>query len=252
MSSLHFNAVLLSLSPQFQEEEQKEEFLHTISILCREAKLHDFSEELIDFCSKYKLVETIQVRGHGHPNAHEGMAWLWCQWALPAARFQPSCALQMLLVLEPRDKICNRLRRLAMLAFAGLRYQPESPQTLPRALCPPAHPSWHCCSQQQSPTGPLSLGSTIGVVLETKKILRLCFNSLFFLRPCSEMPSAQATLCTRVRAGGASSPSGLLLATPGVKIQSQLHFPTLVPGLQHCWLLYPQHRAWFCVPPLTL
>lgn len=119
MSSLH--AVPLSLSPQFQEEEQKEEFLHTISTLCREAQLHDFSKELIDFCSRYKLVETIQVRGHEPPCAREGRAWLWCQWVLAAARFQPSCAPQMLLVLEPRDEICNRLRRLAMLAFAGLR-----------------------------------------------------------------------------------------------------------------------------------
>ncbi|CAN8177316.1 unnamed protein product [Coccothraustes coccothraustes] len=65
----------------------------------------------------------------------------------------------MLVNLEPRDKICSWLRRLAMMAFAEL--------------------------------------STIGAVLETKKILRLCFNSLFFLPPRWEMPSAQATLCAR-------------------------------------------------------
>lgn len=98
------------------------------------------------------------------------------------------------------------------------------------------------------------------MVLETKKILRLCFDSLFFLRPHSEMPSAQATLCTRVRAGGASSPSGLLLATPcclrsGDPVSASLSNPR---SFSPCWApallaaLPPAHSLFLCPSPHTV
>ncbi|RLV62492.1 hypothetical protein DV515_00019259, partial [Chloebia gouldiae] len=137
-------------------KEQKMEFLHSICTLCRDSKLHDFSEELKDFCGRFKLAETVQL----------------------------------LLNLEPRHEICDGVQRLAMLALAELR-------------CPPGHPILQETSRRRSrhrrPTGLLlSPGSTIGITLETRKVLRLCFNSVFFLRPLGEMSPVEATLCTQI------------------------------------------------------
>ncbi|XP_074390086.1 uncharacterized protein LOC141727708 [Zonotrichia albicollis] len=130
---------------KFQEEEQKEEFLHNISNLCRESIVHVFSEDLTEFSNKYNLVDLIET----------------------------------MLNLEPKDEIRNRLRRLAMLAFAGL--------------------------------------STIGALLDIKKVLRLCFNSVFFLRPSAEMPEEQENLCTRALLTMDTMLQVMMLNTPGAK-----------------------------------
>ncbi|KAM6996763.1 uncharacterized protein RBU47_013161 [Passerculus sandwichensis] len=135
---------------KFQEEEQKEEFLHNITSLCRESIVHDFSEDVTDFSNKHNLVDMIET----------------------------------LLNLEPKDEICNRLRRRAMLAFAGL--------------------------------------STIGALLDIKKVLRLCFNSVFFLPPCEEMPENQANLCTRALLTMDTMLQVMVLNSPGAKSSEML------------------------------
>ncbi|RMB97178.1 hypothetical protein DUI87_26339 [Hirundo rustica rustica] len=72
-----------------QDEDQKLKFLDSVCTLCRTAKDDGFSQDLDDFCCRYKLGEMIQV----------------------------------LLKLEPKYEICTQVWRLAMLAFARLRPQ---------------------------------------------------------------------------------------------------------------------------------
>ncbi|XP_053824418.1 uncharacterized protein LOC128802193 isoform X2 [Vidua chalybeata] len=149
-STMDFIQAFASSPTQFQDKEQKLEFLLSICTLCRDANLYDFSDDLNDFCSRYKLVEMVQ----------------------------------MLLNLEPKHEICTRVRRLAMLAFAQL--------------------------------------STIGTVLETRKVLRLCFNSVFFLRPLEEMSSVEATLCSQALRSMDTMLEVMLLSSPASKISEMM------------------------------
>ncbi|XP_031950581.1 uncharacterized protein LOC116437131 [Corvus moneduloides] len=112
--------------PQLQDKDLKLKFLDSICTFCRDAKDSGFCKDLDAFYHNYKLGEKIQV----------------------------------LLQLEPKYEICTEVRRLAMLAIAGL--------------------------------------STLGTVLENRrKLLRLCFDSIFFLPPSGEMMSQEASLYSR-------------------------------------------------------
>ncbi|XP_031950580.1 uncharacterized protein LOC116437130 [Corvus moneduloides] len=111
---------------QLQDKDLKLKFLDSICTFCRDAKDSGFCKDLDAFYHNYKLGEKIQV----------------------------------LLQLEPKNEICTEVRRLAMLAIAGL--------------------------------------STLGTVLENRrKLLRLCFDSIFFLPPSGEMQSREACLYAR-------------------------------------------------------
>ncbi|XP_048145879.1 uncharacterized protein LOC125318955 [Corvus hawaiiensis] len=121
--AMDFIQAFASSPHQLQDEDLKLKFLDSICTLCRAAKDSDSPQDLDVFCHKYKLGEKIQV----------------------------------LLQLEPKYEICTEVRRLAMLAIAGL--------------------------------------STLGTVLKNRrKLLRLCFDSFFFLPPSGEMWSREVSL----------------------------------------------------------
>ncbi|XP_041877965.1 uncharacterized protein LOC121661569 isoform X2 [Corvus kubaryi] len=174
--AMDFIQAFASSPDQLQDEDLKLKFLDSICTLCRAAKDSDSPQDLDVFCHKYKLGAKIQV----------------------------------LLQLEPKYEICTEVRRLAMLAIAGLRYRPITPADPCPALCahlpiPPGSPApvlqetLRHCSQHQWPAGPLSLCSTLGTVLKNRrKLLRLCFDSIFFLPPSGEMWSREASLYSQV------------------------------------------------------
>nr|XP_041568865.1 uncharacterized protein LOC121468800 [Taeniopygia guttata] len=147
---LEFVQVFASNPTKFQDREQILEFLHNICILCRYSKLHNFSEELRDFCIRSQLAETVQL----------------------------------LLDLQPKYVIKDRVHRFAMLALAEL--------------------------------------SAIGIVLETKKVLRLCFNSVFLLRPFYEMSRLEVTLCTRTLRTLDTMLEVMVLSSPAPKVAEVL------------------------------
>ncbi|XP_077645986.1 uncharacterized protein LOC110483345 [Lonchura striata] len=75
--------------------------------------------------------------------------------------------------------------------------------------------------------------STIGIVLETKKVLKLCFNSVFHLRPLREMSRMEVALCTQALRSMDTMLEVMLLSTPAPKIGEMLNnmFESLLPYL---------------------
>ncbi|XP_048145893.1 uncharacterized protein LOC125318968 isoform X2 [Corvus hawaiiensis] len=124
--AMDFIQAFASSPDQLQDEDLKLKFLDSICTFCRDAKDSGFCKDLDAFYHNYKLGEKIQV----------------------------------LLQLEPKYEICTEVRRLAMLAIAGL--------------------------------------STLGTELENRrKLLRLCFDSIFFLPPSGEIQSLEESLYSR-------------------------------------------------------
>ncbi|KAF4804842.1 hypothetical protein TURU_004275 [Turdus rufiventris] len=89
--TIDFIQAFSSSPDQLQDKDLKLKFLESICTLCRDAKDSGFSQELNDFCCRYKLGEMILV----------------------------------LLKLEPKYEICTQVRRLAMIALAKMRYWPK-------------------------------------------------------------------------------------------------------------------------------
>ncbi|XP_023790779.1 uncharacterized protein LOC111934852 [Cyanistes caeruleus] len=140
-----FIQAFVSSPDQLQDEDLKLKFLDSVCTLCRDANDGGLSQDLDVFCHKYKLGEMIQV----------------------------------LLKLEPKNKIRTEVRRLAMLALAGL--------------------------------------SMLGMVLEKRKLLRACFESIFFLPPKREMQSLEASLFVRTLHAMDTMLEVMVLSSPASK-----------------------------------
>ncbi|XP_056366088.1 uncharacterized protein LOC130262716 isoform X2 [Oenanthe melanoleuca] len=100
------------------------------------------------------------------------------------SRYKLGEMIEVLLKLEPKYEICTQVRQLAMLALAGL--------------------------------------STIGTVLESRKLLRVCFDSIFFLRPNLEMQSLEVSLYAQTLHAMDTMLEVMVLSSPASKTSEML------------------------------
>ncbi|KAF4798324.1 hypothetical protein TURU_065261 [Turdus rufiventris] len=149
--AMDFIQVFVSSPDQLQDKDLKHKFLDSICTLCRAARDSGFSQGLDVFCRRYKLGEMIEV----------------------------------LLKLESKHEICTQVRRLAMLAIAGL--------------------------------------SMLGTLLEkNKKFLRICFDRIFFLPPNEEMQSLEASLYAQTLHAMDTMLEVMVLSSPASKTSEML------------------------------